>query len=1005
MSELTFGQNNEWTLQNDYVATCVTNARVFSNGELYIPDGLQDFFGADAREKRIVFLFEGREYPSYLESEGGDGSYKLSWSKALNSKFIGLFPDYANFFENVNEYNAGETPIVYFEKMEETEFLLKLILPSDVALTLKQSLFDFLGPGKSVAAFADSYEMVFLRYYMEQVDNRWRSDVFMVSAQVQKFYMARINAGKDQDQNAEAVIENIATAGLDDVLSFLMEHPYMTYAEKGLMAMETVDEHFYFTVESALIDELSTDDRRLIIEMLDQKIEYYFERLDGPGLQENLTTLMNEYASFFTKDFRYSFKDVLTEAIPACLGGLRILPGKRYKTVGFAGDEEWALVPWVSILDKEVTRFPGTGVYISYLLNKDTQKLYLALCQGYKEIETQVRKNGLENDATVRVAVEGALEPLVDEIKTIVRPGSFASDNSEVDLPDDAHRASVIFFREYQYTVPGNAILEEDLKEMLAVYNEYYERVILKVPYEIEEVDEETEGVEAEFEADEILDNTEDDETEDEAWSEEEVGVETEDDEDEIEGDSVLESGDSDGDEDAKAALDMAMTMAESLTEESPETKTGDQKTKKKHPGKKVTAGGDGGASLNAATLKALQQIIVSTQKETVSSLNKRDRTEKRSEEVAAKAADLPGTLRRMTEYIVSGGFSCEVDLVQNLYLSLKSTPFVLLTGGSGVGKSQFVRLFAEAMGANTDNERYLQIPVRSDWKDSRELLGYLDANGHYIPGSMVDFIADAVDNPELPFFLCLDEMGVAPLEGYFGEILSILETRRERENRIITDSLLGNALFGRDEEARKYYGDLYLPGNLMLVGTVTNAEARSGLSRKVLDRAGQIEIRPVGLKLQTLPAAAPQAMPLGSDFLRSEVLVLERCTHHREMVQEVVTLLEAINGILAGADAGIGYRVRDQICFYLLYNAEYGLMTQENALDHALLQNILPRIMGGGAAVESVMTDLFKICAGTRAENAVRNYPGGGLFPKSAEKLSQMVMGFDRDGIASFWK
>ena len=80
--------------------------------------------------------------------------------------------------------------------------------------------------------------------------------------------------------------------------------------------------------------------------------------------------------------------------------------------------------------------------------------------------------------------------------------------------------------------------------------------------------------------------------------------------------------------------------------------------------------------------------------------------------------------------------------------------------------------------------------------------------------------------------------------------------------------------------------------------------------------------------------------------------------------------------------------------------------MSQEDGLDHAILQKILPRIQGGGSAVESVLTDLFKICAGTRSGNAVRNYAGnrGGLFPKSAEKLSAMVKRFDQEGKTSFW-
>ncbi len=499
MIEQNLGQNNPWQRSNDYAVTCVTNRGVFLDGSLYIPRELQDFFGAEQREKRVIFLFEGREYPSYIEAEGpgADSRYKVSWSKAHE------------------------------------------------ALTLKQGLFDFLGPGKSVASFKDSYEMVFFKHYLEQVDNRWRSDVFMVSAGVMKFYQTRVNGGHEQDKNAEQTIDNILSAGLDDVLAFLMEYPYMTYADSGILVMENIDEHFYFSIDLSLVDELSTDDRRLMIEMLDQKIEYYFSRIDGPGLQENLTTLVNDYASFFTKDFRYSFKDVLTESIPACISGIPFIKGDRYKVVGFAGTDEWALVPWVSILDKNITRFPNVGVYLRYLLNKDTQRLYLALCQGFKDIETQVRKTGAENEETISMAIAGALEPLVEKARSLVDPLSFATDNEAVDLPDEAHRASIICYREYMM-VPGDEILEADLKEMLSVYDQYYHRAILGEVEEaeeamIEDVDETPEPT-SEEEPQREEEDEQWEEDEEEQWEEDEEDDEEYEDYEEEEEDDLFTS-------------------------------------------------------------------------------------------------------------------------------------------------------------------------------------------------------------------------------------------------------------------------------------------------------------------------------------------------------------------------------------------------------------------------------------------------------------------------------
>ena len=92
-----------------------------------------------------------------------------------------------------------------------------------------------------------------------------------------------------------------------------------------------------------------------------------------------------------------------------------------------------------------------------------------------------------------------------------------------------------------------------------------------------------------------------------------------------------------------------------------------------------------------------------------------------------------------------------------------------------------------------------------------------------------------------------------------------------------------------------------------------------------------------------------------------------------------------------------------DEICLYLLYNGRENLMSQEKALDYVILQKILPKITGSGEQVETALTDLFKICAGTKSDTAVRNYAGqGGLFPNSAAQLSNMVRALDRKGVTS---
>lgn len=54
---------------------------------------------------------------------------------------------------------------------------------------------------------------------------------------------------------------------------------------------------------------------------------------------------------------------------------------------------------------------------------------------------------------------------------------------------------------------------------------------------------------------------------------------------------------------------------------------------------------------------------------------------------------------------------------------------------------------------------------------------------------------------------MCLDEMNLAPVEQYFAEYLSVLETRKLNNGRIISDSLLPPL---NNYGKRKYMGGGY---------------------------------------------------------------------------------------------------------------------------------------------------------------------------------------------------
>lgn len=364
--------------------------------------------------------------------------------------------------------------------------------------------------------------------------------------------------------------------------------------------------------------------------------------------------------------------------------------------------------------------------------------------------------------------------------------------------------------------------------------------------------------------------------------------------------------------------------------------------------------------------------------------------------------------IERIKEYIAWKGFSYADGLVENFYLSLKSKPFVILAGTSGTGKTRLVKLFAEAISAE-----YKMVPVRPDWSDSSDLFGHVNLNGEFVPGAILEFISDAVHSPEKPYILCLDEMNLARVEYYLSDFLSVIETRVMNNGVIESAPLMSLEKYGSDSVAQEKYGELGFPQNLYIVGTVNMDETTFPFSKKVLDRANTIEFSYVDLIPDNTMIEAESPLNLDNEFLVSEYLFLAQCQD--SLVNDVCESLQRINEVLKIANAHVGYRVRDEIVFYMLNNKKAGLLSDNAALDNEIMQKILPRIQGSSSSVKDMLCELFKIFAGdydgyqtqsddTASKMMKKLQAGGAIYPQSAEKVAFMVRRFEEDGFTSYW-
>src|SRR5690606_32881420 len=112
------------------------------------------------------------------------------------------------------------------------------------------------------------------------------------------------------------------------------------------------------------------------------------------------------------------------------------------------------------------------------------------------------------------------------------------------------------------------------------------------------------------------------------------------------------------------------------------------------------------------------------------------------------------------------------------------------------------------------------------------------------------------------------------------------------------------------------------------------------------------------------------------------------------------------------------GFRIRDAVCFYMIYNERFGLVSEDAAFDLQLSQKILPRVQGSSSSVKRVLLLLMQEALGQRLSiNALLDDASeiymkwntseqeeAAKYPLSARKIAFMLRRLEEDGFTSYW-
>jgi hypothetical protein len=362
-------------------------------------------------------------------------------------------------------------------------------------------------------------------------------------------------------------------------------------------------------------------------------------------------------------------------------------------------------------------------------------------------------------------------------------------------------------------------------------------------------------------------------------------------------------------------------------------------------------------------------------------------------------------------KYIASKGYKYQYEEIANFYLALKAKPFVILAGISGTGKTQLPRKFAAALGM--EDNQVIQIPVRLDWTDGSELLGYTGLDGLFHSKDLTLSIQKANEHPKNPYFFILDEMNLARVEHYFSDFLSVIETREKLNGKITTDPILRKETLQGASNAKTLEG-LIWPQNLYLIGTVNMDETTHTFSRKVLDRANSIEMNEVDLSwLSTTNEKIDCLKGITNELFVTEFVGSKDISEdERQQIQSEIELLKDVNEILKEADLHFAYRVRDEVAFYLIINNKQKLLDPKDAIDFQLMQKVLPKIHGSSERVQKVLVELINLLEGKEFKSENFEYDeiikmidiANLKFRRSTKKILFMLKRFEEDRFTSFW-
>lgn len=403
---------------------------------------------------------------------------------------------------------------------------------------------------------------------------------------------------------------------------------------------------------------------------------------------------------------------------------------------------------------------------------------------------------------------------------------------------------------------------------------------------------------------------------------------------------------------------------------------------------------------------------------------------------------------------------------------AIKTKPFLILGGFSGTGKSLMVKSLAFATcpcdgilnTSETSPGNYLLVSVKPNWHDATDITGFRSSvNRNYYVTDFMRFLVKAKLHPNVPFFVCLDEMNLAPVEEYFADFLSVIESRkRKKDGMIVTDAIVPASMFkdkdyvddfniflklglkptievkdiadftakikeDNSDEAEFFEESwlvdelklegLTIPQNVIIIGTVNMDDTTNSFSRKVIDRAMTFETIVGTFDTSYFDADVTLGYVkhprMGELFICDEVRATEMIEEGRFELSdgdktEIIKFINDINNDLEGSPFKVSYRILNETI--LLYRSKQKiaeLMEKEGGFEPGVTFNTELNGIFDDVLMQKVLPRIegdYEKC--NKCLSALSRRAADNDWKQSEEKIEFMIRRFgnDHSGFTSFW-